>query len=69
MLLRIFLALHKIMSKVTSSQRFVFKMNSTENPVVPCEAEKADLDFDAIVQEMKSRQEEIRKHLRKNTNS
>ena len=47
----------------------MFKMESAENPVVDCKAEKAGLDFDAIVREMSSRQEEIKKHLRKNANS
>ena len=55
--------------KVTKTQRFVFKMESAENPAVGCEAEKAALDFDAIVREMRSRQEEIKKHLRRNSNS
>ena len=50
-------------SKVTRTQQWVFKMESAENPVVSCEAYKAPLDFDAIVREMSSRQEEIKKHL------
>ena len=28
------------------------QMNSTENPLLRCEEEKADLDFDAIVHEI-----------------
>ena len=28
------------------------RMNSTENPFLRCEEEKADLDFDAIVREI-----------------
>ena len=28
------------------------RMNSTENPILPCEAEKADVDFDAVVDEI-----------------
>ena len=47
----------------------MFKMESAANPLLPCGAEKADLDFEAIVQEMKSGQEEIKKHLRKNAGS
>merc|ERR1711974_324942 len=56
-------------SKVTRTQRLVFKMESAENPVVPCRAEKVDLDFDAIVREMNSHQEEIKKHLQTNADS
>ena len=44
----------------------VFKMESAENPVLPCKAEKVDLDFDAIVREIISHQNEIKKHLRQN---
>ena len=47
----------------------MFKMESAVSPLLPCGAEKANLDFEAIVQEMKSHQEEIKKHLRKNAGS
>merc|ERR1711974_583103 len=45
--------------KVRRTQRYVMQMNSTENPILPCEAEKANLDFDAIVREIASEQEAI----------
>ena len=28
------------------------RMNSTENPLIPCEEEKADVDFDAVVDDI-----------------
>ena len=55
-----------VVVKVTYAQPFVFKMESVENPLQPCEVEKRNLDFDAIVQEINERQEEIKKHLREN---
>ena len=36
------------------------QMNSTENPILPCQAEKADLDFDAIVRDIVPQQDFIR---------
>ena len=35
------------------------KMISAENPSLPCEAEKADLDFEAIVNEIVGQQKSI----------
>ena len=55
-----------VVVKVTYAQPFVFKMESMENPLQPCEVDKRNLDFDAVVQEINERQEEIKKHLREN---
>ena len=35
-------------------------MNSTENPMLPCEVEKVDLDFEGIVREIVGQQEAIK---------
>ena len=39
------------------------KMISPENPSLPCEAEKADLDFEAIVDEIVGQEKSIRDSL------
>ena len=36
------------------------RMNSTENPLLPCEAEKADLDFEGIVRDIVGQQEAVK---------
>ena len=35
------------------------QMNSTENPLLPCNEERAELDFDAIVREIVGQQKSI----------
>ena len=39
------------------------QMNSTENPLLPCEAEKADLDFEGIVLDIAGQKEAVKKSL------
>ena len=39
------------------------QMNSTENPLLPCEAEKADLDFDGIVRDIAGQQDAVKRSL------
>ena len=39
------------------------RMNSTENPLLDCNAEKTDLDFDAIVREIAGKQEAVKKSI------
>ena len=41
-------------------------MNSTENPPLPCEVEKADLDFEGIAREIAGQQEAVKKSMVKN---
>merc|ERR1711974_39563 len=50
-------------SKVTRTQRFVMRMVSGENPRIPCQAEKTDLDFDGIVRDIVAQQEAIKKSI------
>ena len=40
------------------------QMNSTENPLLPCEEEKVDLDFEGIVREIAGQQENVQKYIR-----
>merc|ERR1712108_110418 len=47
-------------SKVTRTQRIVMRMVSGENPRIPCQAEKTDLDFDGIVRDIVAQQEAIK---------
>ena len=40
-------------------------MKSTENPSLPCEAEKSDLDFDSIAREIACQREAVKKSMGK----
>ena len=40
-------------------------MKSTENPSLPCDAEKADLDFEGIAQEIAGQQEAVEESILK----
>ena len=39
------------------------QMKSTENPYLPCDAEKADLDFNEIVRDIVEEQEAIKRYI------
>ena len=50
--------------QLTRTQLFVMTMNSsTTNPYLPCNVERDNLDFDAIVRDIVAEQEAVKRHI------